>query len=840
MNRVRRRILRLVRRATRALRAEARAWVSRGPVIAGSVLYESFAGNGALCNPEAIFRELRSTPDVPITRHIWVLGDLKANRDFQKEFAGDSSVRFVRRGTVGYFRALATSQYLVNNATFPVEFAKRAGQTYVNTWHGTPLKLMGYDMLEGAAQSGNTLRNFLSADYLLSQNSFMTSKMYSEAYRLSGVFRGRIIETGYPRVDRQFVDDGQLDDIRAQLRGSGIDINGRTVVLYAPTWNGTSFWTPEDVTDELVSMTQELQKSLGDAYLVLLKTHQSVHDFAAAVGHISHFLVPNAIPSNSVLAIADILITDYSSIFFDYLATERPIVFYRPHDEAYSDERGTYFPAEELPGPVLTNVTGVLEHLTSSSETNKAAWLESRRSWRAKFAPHDDGSASARVVDVVFRGRVNAEQVQSLAPGTRTSVLIHLGGMRSNGITSSALNLLAHLDHEKYDVSVVFGQLLSRQQRANQTHIGGWIRQFHRVGGMNGSKLTHLVRRVAERFGDGNAHWRSPVQAKMWQEEWTRCFGDAQFDLVVDFSGYTAFWATLLLHSPAATRSIWLHNDMAAETRRVIRGKMRMRRSLPSVFALYRQFDAMVSVSAALRNINREYFATRYGAKPDSFVFATNVVNERRVMEGSRGDLMSLEDHPRDPDTEEIIVPDWADQMSRSTELVWFCTVGRFSTEKNQARLLRAFAKVHPDYPESRLILVGYGPLRDELESLALALGLNNVAFIVGPYNNPFPIVAAADCFVLSSDYEGQPMVLLEAAIVGLPIVSVRFGSIEGALPINTIRVVEQTDDDLAEGMRAFLRGEVEASTLDAVAYNEAALEEFRGAVTHRASIDVG
>jgi hypothetical protein len=82
-------------------------------------------------------------------------------------------------------------------------------------------------------------------------------------------------------------------------------------------------------------------------------------------------------------------------------------------------------------------------------------------------------------------------------------------------------------------------------------------------------------------------------------------------------------------------------------------------------------------------------------------------------------------------------------------------------------------------------------------------------------------------------------MVLLEAAIVGMPIVSVRFGSIDGALPINTIRVVEQTDDGLAEGMREFLRGEVEESTLDADAYNAAALEEFRSAITHSAAIGV-
>src|SRR6185312_3013105 len=127
----------------------------------------------------------------------------------------------------------------------------------------------------------------------------------------------------------------------------------------------------------------------------------------------------------------------------------------------------------------------------------------------------------------------------------------------------------------------------------------------------------------------------------------------------------------------------------------------------------------------------------------------------------------------------------------------------------------RAFRAVHLDNPNAKLLLVGYGPLRAELEALKDELGLGGVAFLVGPYANPFAIVAAADCFVLSSNYEGQPMVILEAAIMGLPIVSVDFNSIHDALPGDGIHIVAQDDEALAQGMRDFLGGTVRPCSLD-------------------------
>lgn len=812
----------LPRQVTRAAKFEYYAFWRRRPIETGTVLYESFSGNGALCNPEALFRELLATPDLAPLRHTWVLSSTKENPAIVAEFASDPRVSFVGYRSPAYYRALATHQYLINNATFPFEFSKRDGQTYLNTWHGTPLKAMGYDMPGGGVEAANTLRNFVAADFLLAANPFMTEQMYEKAYKLDGVFRGLIVEEGYPRIDLQFADDTGLARIRDTMTRAGVDIGDRSIVLYAPTWKGTSFANPDDDVRALLATVTELQSRLGPERVVLLKTHQIVHRFAAHDPVAARFLVPNEIPANAVLAVTDALITDYSSIFFDYLQSGRPVVFSAPDIEDYTSTRGLYFEPETWPGPVCATVGEVAEAVASELSGPPTPWQAVRDSWQARFAATEDGQTSRRVVDVVFRGARDGYRVRALPASSKTTLLLHLGGMRSNGITTSVLNLLEAVDTSRFDVSVVYPRPGGVQQIANAARIPSTVRQFPRVGGMNGSKLTHLVRKVAERRGHPGTHQSTVVQQRLWDDEWTRCFGDSRFDLAVDFSGYSAFWATLLLHSPESTRSIWLHNDMQSEVNRPTDARAGMTRSLPALFTLYREFDHLVSVSPSLARVNENTLAG-YGSHSDHFGSARNLLDGEHVLAGARENLLTLDGHDA---AASGWVPRWA-----GGGVTRFVSVGRFSTEKNQVRLLRAFSRVHRADPDTMLVIVGYGPLRDTLEREILSLGLGGAAHLAGPYQNPYPIMAAADCFVLSSDYEGQPMVILEAAVLGLPIITVDFASAADALPGSELRIVPQTVDALAGAMADYLRGEVLPSSIDVAHYNRLALAEFERAI---------
>lgn len=836
-----RRLLRRVKapflRIRRAWLAQRLAWARRGPIRGDTVLYESFSGNGALDNPEAVFRALLRAPDQQQLHHVWVL-DRRVWRDpIRAEFRSHPRVRFVRYRSAGYQRLLAQAGYLVNNATFPPEFDKRPGQVYLNTWHGTPLKHMGYDMPNGGYHAANTLRNFMQADWLLSQNPFMSETMYARGYKLHGAFRGRIAEVGYPRVDRQRLDDDARAALLAALAGHGVVPAGRKVLLYAPTWKGTNFSDPEDDATAMFEAARELQRLLGDEWLVLLKVHQSAHRYAARRRELRGLLLPNALPTNALLGLADALVTDFSSIFFDFLATGRPILFHVPGLDEYEAARGLYFDIDALPGPAHRELAGLADELLGRSG-GLAATAARRAEWQARFTPDDDGAASDRVVDLVFRRAGAGLQVLEPVTGERTPVLLYLGGMRSNGITTSVLNLLRSLDHDRYDVSVLLTHTRRGQAYANQQLIDPRVRQFRRIGGMNGGKLELLRYKLAIRYAGRRRNALHEAPSRLLADEWHRIFGDARFDAVVDFSGYSAFWTLLLLHAPESAvgggprHSIWLHNDMAAEVHRVIDGRERMRLSLPAVFSFYDRHAALVSVSPALAELNERRLVAEYDAPAGRFVAARNLVDVDRVLTGFEEPLLELRSFPRDAETGEIIeVPAWAQALAADDGCYWFVTVGRLSTEKNQARLIRAFAAVHAEHPRARLLIVGYGPLRERLEAQLRSAGLAEAAFLTGALMNPFAVLAAADCFVLSSDYEGQPMVLLEAALAGLPIVSVRFSSVGDALPPGAIHIVDQEDAALAEGMRAALEQRVPPASLDAAAYNRQVVGEFTAAV---------
>lgn len=819
-------VLRKARRAfvsvRRASKYELYAFWRRRPVVHTTVFYESFAGNGMLCNPEAIFRQLLDDPEFAGYTHVWSLRSRKENQSVVREFAGNPRVRFVKPGSVGYVRVLATSGYLVNNATFPLEFGKRPGQIYFNTWHGTPLKKMGYDIGDPATRVGNVIRNFLLADFLLAGNRFTIDQMYESAHLLREIYTGRYVETGYPRIDRQFLDAAATAATRRRLESAGVRIGDREVLLYAPTWKGTNFNKPDDDIAELVARIVELESLIDtERFVVLLKTHQVVHQFASRIPELAGRLVPNEIPTNVILGVTDLLVTDYSSIFFDFLATGRPIFFLTPDIADYSGYRGLYMEPETWPGPVVTSVGALAREVTAVGEVGRTPQiLDNYRAMQERFTPHEDGNATRRAIDVVFRGKTDLRGVSRASTTGKTTILINAGRFMPNGISASLLNLFEHIDYTKFDVTVAFANTYRPLILANQARVHREVRKIARVGGMNGSKLAHLARRRAWRRGDLRSHRTNPVERRLWDDEWTRCFGDARFDIAVDFSGYGPFWAMLMLHAPDAVRSIWMHNDIAADANRVVNGKKPMLRNFEGIFTIYREYDHLVSVSPSLSALNARELAEF--APREKFESAVNLVNVEGIETAAR---VPLRVSAIDEETGEL--PGWAHELIEHPEVTTFVSVGRLSSEKNHARLIRAFARVHAVHPSTRLVIVGNGALRDTLTALIDELALTSSAFLTGHQHNPHAIMAVSDCFVLSSNYEGQPMVILEAMLVKLPVVTVEFGSVADAFPGTPGFIVEASDDGLVEGMEAFLAGRVTAPHFDAETYNSSAVEQF-------------
>jgi CDP-glycerol glycerophosphotransferase len=325
-----------------------------------AVLLEAYEGTAMGCNPGAVADELLAHSDLPV---IWALRNPVA-------FDNDR-MRSVKYRSAAYYRALATTKYLVNNVTFPPLFDKRDDQVYLNTWHGTPLKKMGRDVDAPYSQMANTHANFEAADILLSSGGYMTRTMYAGAY---GVSTSPVAELGSPRVDVQFHPDGPAD-----------------LVLYAPTWQEASYTRAVDDVAEVAERMVGIAAAVPAGLRPMLRVHSKLAVRAAADPQLAPFLAPPELSTNALLARCHTVITDFSSVAFDYLATGSRMLFFTPM--AYP--RGVYLTDAELPGPRTAELP-VLQQWLADGPPAPPVSLEQAR---ARFCPHEDGKAAQRVVE---------------------------------------------------------------------------------------------------------------------------------------------------------------------------------------------------------------------------------------------------------------------------------------------------------------------------------------------------------------------------------------------------------------------------------------------------------
>jgi CDP-glycerol glycerophosphotransferase len=349
-----------------------------------AVLFESFQGKVIGDNPFDIYNEVkRRFPNLEL---IWATG---------KGTTAPEGARGVRFGSREWLQALATSKYLVNNTNFPWYFRKVPGQIYLQTWHGTPLKRLGRDIPNNYLTKSylDTMdREATYWDYLISPSPFCTG-----VFPGSFGYKGNIIETGYPRNDRLSKITGeQRQAIRERI---GVSDPSTFIVMYAPTWrdynrSATGNWQSVNFMDENIQLPEGFQM----IYRGHTNTH-AVHTEAVAGGAIDVTLYPDV---TELYIAADVLITDFSSVMFDYTVTGKPIMFLAPDLERYRAERGFYFDFEAMaPGPILNTDAEVLQTLGRIDQVSKE--YEPRyRAWQQKFNSLEDGNAAKRVVDIVW------------------------------------------------------------------------------------------------------------------------------------------------------------------------------------------------------------------------------------------------------------------------------------------------------------------------------------------------------------------------------------------------------------------------------------------------------
>jgi CDP-glycerol glycerophosphotransferase len=349
-------------------------------------LFESFRGRQYSDSPRAIFEELaRRRPDL---EYVWITKD--------GQFEPPEGVRSVLYGSREHFRTVAQARFLVGNDPMPEWMRKREGQFYVQTWHGTPLKRIGYDIERPQFKNAQDYLRRFSADVaqwdvLVSPNPFSTPIM-RRAFR----YDGEVLESGYPRNDLL----ARGDAARATRVRSLLGIaEGRRVVLYAPTWRDDQAKSG-GYQMELQLDLAAAREALGEDHVLLVRGHFNLG--GGVEGTDGEFAIDvSRYPDIADLyLIADVLITDYSSVMFDFAVTGRPQLFFTYDLERYRDRlRGFYFDFEtEAPGPLCRTSPELIEAI-ADAEPVAAAYSDRYQAFREKFCAWDDGGAAARVVD---------------------------------------------------------------------------------------------------------------------------------------------------------------------------------------------------------------------------------------------------------------------------------------------------------------------------------------------------------------------------------------------------------------------------------------------------------
>lgn len=364
------------------------------------IVFESYMGRQYACNPKAIYEEILRDSKYNNYRFVW------AFRDVSKYFniLDNERTAIVKYGSKEYYKYYAKALYWVTNSRLNESIIKKKNQVYIQCWHGTPLKKLGYDIDVVGGNAMNSLKDIRNKyrkdskrySYMISPSAFCTEK-FSSAFKLKD--NSIIKELGYPRND--FLYKFTNDDV-SRVKSFFCISKNKKVILYAPTWRDDQHKSGVGYTYRVNMDFDNLKKSLADDYVILFRAHYFVAneiDFSKYEGFI--YNVSDYDEINDLYIISDLLITDYSSVFFDYANLKRPIIFYMYDYEEYKHKlRDFYIDFKELPGKVVKEEKDLVKAIRG---VERFKYDKKYERFNNKYTYLDDGCASKRVVKECIR-----------------------------------------------------------------------------------------------------------------------------------------------------------------------------------------------------------------------------------------------------------------------------------------------------------------------------------------------------------------------------------------------------------------------------------------------------
>lgn len=725
--------------------------------------------------------------------------DVKKAKKFLKQ-QNLNNVKLVKYLSRDYLKLLASSEYLINDRAFFSFFIKKEGQQYINFWRGTPLKTIGKDTPQ-LTDVANFQRNLYMADKIMISNEYTGSHL-AKSHGLNGVYQGKMLIAPSPR-NSILLDNQKRMKLRKEL-----NIENKKALIYMPTWRGTSsnlLKSNEKILEELKYLDQNLTK---DSHLfVKFSPFQNQIDLSQ-FHQIS--LMPPIYELYEFLTAIDVLITDYSSIMYDFLLTNRKIILYTYDQEAYCCARGMYDDINRYPFAQAHTISELIQEIHNPDVNVNYEEM------RLEFCPYDHLNGVSIICDYIFNHTPHHQIKEMKLKENKETVVLFGGAFWDNGVTTALLNTFEEIDLHKRNYMVVLGQKQLRKE------------YFFRIRELDSSIITYPIPEVInaglidrflylaymklEYFSNS---WIDKRVKMVVENDFRRLFGSLKIDHFIHFTGFGNRYAELLKQAPNELNKVmYIHTDMFQE----YQAKKNFNKRI--IFDTYKQVDKVAVVNHHLKSNLIHYFPKL----KNKLYTMNNFLGEGRIRKLAEANLHQiLMNTKMDYGNQAELIGN----LSNHT-ITNFINIGRYDYQKGHERLIRAFESVYKQNGNTRLIIVApHGLLRDQTLNQISTSVAKNAIYVLGRMDNPYPLLKQCEAFVLSSYYEGLGLVAYEALAVGITLITVDLAETIAYLKFDEAIIVDNSESGLVTGMLTYLSNGRPLKEFDFSDLKQRSIDEF-------------
>lgn len=683
-----------------------------------------------------------------------------------------------------YYRALLYSEYIFTDTTMRAFYIKTEGQKLIDFWHGTPLKGMGRHVATDPLAHANIQRNFIQSDLLL-YNSPYQQKTMLEASDLDKLhLTNELISLP---VVQSLKTEKSIEQLKINL---GLDPN-KKLIVWMPTWRGQGNQANNiEENNLLFARMEKFVSSLSEEYQFYCNIHQLVAD---KVENFKLNIIPQTVDVYEYLKASEILITDYSSVMFDYAVTNKKIILDIHDYETYSKDRGFLIDLHDFPFHIAKDMKELKRAIVDPTINDYSQFNQT-------YNPYFNDTSFDLIYQKIFT-------THKPIHNNKDNVLIYPGGLLPNGITTSFLNLLSNIDLEEKNYYIFIPRQLIAYKKTKKAIDEIFSYKNLRVivspsGMLATERERHNVNKLNHKL-DGSD--RQNIDA-LYIREAKRLFGDIKFSDTIHFSGYDLYIFLLFSHINAKGH-VFVHSDMKEES------KNRNNVNISEMLNFYNYCKTINCVT----ELGMEKIKIDFGSEIDitKLKLVHNTINSNKVRQLSRIDEAYMTDELKkkldDPNIKTII------------------NVARYSVEKSLDRLIEAYNIFRTNNPSSKVVLLIAGSMSTEYNRI---LGLKNAS----PFSediylfiniNPFPLLKKSDLFLLSSLYEGLPMVIFEALALDVPVVSTSIPGVNAFLAKGYGEPCENSIEGLTYAITNFIKNGANKPTNDLESFNEQARIEY-------------